>query len=105
MRGAGLAVTLWLVALIVVIAGSTLVGSTYKNENSLPGTDSQRVIDIFREHQPQGATESVQIVLYDESGLAATPTKTRIAGMLAEVGRLPHVADVADPFTAKGSLS
>jgi putative drug exporter of the RND superfamily len=105
MRRAGLAVALWLVALVVVTAGSTIVGSTYKNDNSLPGTDSQRVIDTFREHQPQGATESVQIVLYAESGLAAPATRARIAGMLAEVGKLPHVAAVADPFTAKGSLA
>jgi putative drug exporter of the RND superfamily len=102
MRRAGLAVALWLVALIVVTAGSTLVGNAYKNDNSLPGTDSQRVVDTFREHQPQGATESIQIVLYDENGLAAA--KARIAGMLAEVGQLPHVDTVADPF-AKDSLS
>ena len=25
--------------------------------------------------------------------------------MLTEVGKLPHVADVADPFTARGSVS
>src|SRR4051812_29827543 len=105
MRRAGLAVALWLVALIVVTAGATLVGSAYKNTNSLPGTDSQRVIDIFREHQPQGATDSVQIVLYAGTGLTEPATRTRIAGMLAEVGHLPHVAAVADPFTAKGSLS
>ncbi|MEV8377494.1 MMPL family transporter [Kribbella sp. NPDC056861] len=102
MRRAGLAVALWLVALIAVTAGSTLVGNAYKNDNSLPGTDSQRVVDTFREHQPQGATDSVQIVLYDEDGLAAS--KSRIAGMLAEVGQLPHVDTVADPF-AKSSLS
>jgi RND superfamily putative drug exporter len=103
MRRAGLAVALWLVALVVVTAGSTLVGNAYKNDNSLPGTDSQRVVDTFREHQPQGATESVQIVLHDENGLAAA--RSRIGGMLTEVGKLPHVAAVADPFTAKGSLS
>ncbi|WP_433012841.1 MMPL family transporter [Kribbella sp. CA-294648] len=103
MRRAGLAVALWVVALVAVSAGSALVGDAYKNDNSLPGTDSQRVIDTFAEHQPQGATESVQIVLHDESGLAAE--KSRIGGMLAEVGKLPHVSGVADPFTANGSLS
>lgn len=97
MRRAGLAVALWLVALVVVTAGSTLIGSAYKNDNSLPGTDSQRVIDTFRAHQPQGSTDSVQIVLYDDEGLARD--KPRIGGMLAEVGALPHVAKVADPFT------
>jgi RND superfamily putative drug exporter len=103
MRRAGLAVALWVVALVAVTAGSSLVGNAYKNDNSLPGTDSQRVVDTFSEHQPQGSTESVQIVLHDEDGLAGE--KSRIGGMLTEVGKLPHVSGVADPFTAKGSLS
>ena len=103
MRRAGLAVALWVVALVAVTAGSALVGNAYKNDTSLPGTDSQRVLDTFAEHQSQGATESVQIVLHDEGGLAAE--KSRIGGMLTEVGKLPHVSGVADPFTAKGSLS
>ncbi len=98
MRRAGLAVALWLVALVAVTVGSTLIGNAYKNDNSLPGTDSQRVIDTFRAHQPQGSTDSVQIVLYDDQGL--TRDKSRISGMLAEVGTLPHVAKVSDPFTA-----
>ncbi len=61
------------------------------------------MVDTFREHQPQGSTESVQIVLHDENGLAAE--KSRISAMLAQVGTLPHVAAVTDPFTANGSLS
>ncbi|WBQ05517.1 MMPL family transporter [Kribbella sp. CA-293567] len=103
MRRAGLAVALWVVALIAVTAGSTLVGDAYRNDNSLPGTDSQRVVDTFRDHQPQGATESIQIVLFDDSGLVAA--KGRINAMLTEVGELPQVAAVADPFAGKGSLS
>ncbi|TCN39541.1 RND superfamily putative drug exporter [Kribbella orskensis] len=105
MRHAGLAVFLWLLVLVGVTVGSTLAGNAYRDENSLPGTDSQRVIDVFREHQPGGETDSVQIVLHDEDGLTQPVTKSQIAGMLAEVGKLPRVAAVADPFTAKGSLS
>ncbi len=103
MRHAGVAVLLWIAALVAVTAGSALIGDNYRNDNSLPGTDSQRVTDIFREHQPQGDTASVQIVLHADGGLR--PEKQRIASMLAVVGDLPHVAAVADPFTAPGSLS
>ena len=103
MRHAGLALLLWVVALVAVTAASTVVGDSYKNDNSLPGTDSQRVTDIFREHQPQGETASVQIVMHADSGLQ--PEKPRVLSMLAAVGGLPHVASVADPFTAPGSLS
>ncbi|MFB6723446.1 MMPL family transporter [Kribbella sp. NPDC056345] len=103
MRHAGLAVLLWVAALIAVTATSSLIGDNYRNDNSLPGTDSQRVTDIFREHQPQGDTASVQIVVHADGGLQAH--KQRIASMLADVGNLPHVASVADPFTAPGSLA
>src|SRR5918996_1043001 len=103
MRHAALALVLWVVAIVAVTAASTVIGDNYRNDNSLPGTDSQRVTDVFREHQPQGDTASVQIVLHADGGLQ--PDKQRIASMLAVVRDLPHVASVADPFTAPGSLS
>jgi RND superfamily putative drug exporter len=103
MRHAGLAVLLWVLALVAVTVASTVIGDSYRNDTSLPGTDSQRVTDIFREHQPQGETASVQIVLHADDGLA--PAKSTITTMLGEVRKLPHVANVADPFTAPGSLS
>ncbi|HEY0472152.1 MAG TPA: MMPL family transporter [Kribbella sp.] len=105
MRRAGLAVFLWVLALAAVTVASTLVGSAYRNDNTLPGTDSQKVIDTFRAHQPQGQTESLQIVLYDGGGLGGSATRARITAMLAEVGKLPHVAAVANPFTSRGSVS
>ncbi|MFI5691474.1 MMPL family transporter [Kribbella sp. NPDC051586] len=103
MRHAGLAVLLWVVVLAAVTAASTVVGASYKNDNSLPGTDSQRVTDIFQAHQPKGDTASVQIVVRADGGLDAE--KSRMASMLAVVRDLPHVASVADPFTAPGSMS
>jgi RND superfamily putative drug exporter len=103
MRHAGLAVLLWVLVLAAVTAASTVVGANYKNDNSLPGTDSQRVTDLFQAHQPKGDTASVQLVVRADSGLDAD--KSRIASMLAVVRTLPHVASVADPFTAPGSMS
>ncbi|MFK4083307.1 MMPL family transporter [Kribbella sp. NPDC020789] len=103
MRHAGLAVVLWVVSLVAVTAAATVIGASYKNEESLPGTDSQRVIDIFEAHAPQQTDASVQIVLRADGGLA--DQKPRVASMLAVVRELPHVASVADPFTAAGSVS
>jgi RND superfamily putative drug exporter len=103
MRRAGIALVLWVVALAAITTASTVIGASYDNGGSLPGTDSQRVGDLLAEHQPQGETGSVQLVLRADGGLAAE--KSRIASMLAVVRDLPHVASVADPFTAPGSLS
>jgi RND superfamily putative drug exporter len=103
MRHAGLALVLWVVALVAVTAASVVIGNNYKNDNSLPGTDSQRVSDVLQAHQPRGETASVQLVLRADNGLASD--KPRVLSMLAAVRSLPHVASVADPFTTPGSLA
>lgn len=105
MRHAGLAVLIWVLTLVAVTVGSSLVGNDYRNDNSLPGTDSQRVIDAFREHAPEGSPDSVQIVLHDEGGVARAETRTAVSSMLAEVRKLGHVAAVADPYAVRGSIS
>ncbi|WP_432943398.1 MMPL family transporter [Kribbella sp. CA-253562] len=104
-RHAGPAVALWLLALIAVTAASTLVGSAYKNDTSLPGTDSQRVIEVLDQHQPRGTADSVQIVVADEQGLSRPAAKARVDAMLAKVRALPHVAQVESPYAGQGTLS
>jgi RND superfamily putative drug exporter len=103
MRHAGLALLLWVLVLAAVTTAATVVGANYKNDTSLPGTDSQRVTDIFTAHQPQGDTASVQVVMQADGGLEAE--RSRVASMLAVVRDLPHVSSVADPFATPGALS
>ncbi|HWD81104.1 MAG TPA: MMPL family transporter [Kribbella sp.] len=95
MRHAGLALLLWVLALAAVTAAATVVGANYRSDNSLPGTDSQRVTDIFKAHQPKGDTASLQVVVRADGGLQQE--RSRIASMLAVVRELPHVSSVADP--------
>ncbi|GAA1590072.1 MMPL family transporter [Kribbella karoonensis] len=103
MRHAGLALVLWVAVLAAVIGTATAVGADYRSDTSLPGTDSQRVTDIFTAHQPKGETASVQIVVRADGGLDAE--KPRVESMLAAVRVLPHVSAVADPFGGQGDLS
>ncbi|MFF0339177.1 MMPL family transporter [Kribbella sp. NPDC004875] len=103
MRRAGLALLLWVLVLAAVTAAATVVGASYKNDNSLPGTDSQRVTDLFQAHQPKGDTASVQIVVRADGGLESE--RPRVASMLAVVRGLPHVASVSDPFSSPGAMS
>ncbi|MEU8223386.1 MMPL family transporter [Kribbella sp. NPDC048915] len=103
MRHAGLALLLWVLVLAAVTAAATAIGADYKNDNSLPGTDSQRVTDILQAHQPQGDTASLQVVVRADGGLQAQ--KSQVASMLAAVRELPHVASVADPYASPGAMS
>ncbi|GAB2559856.1 MMPL family transporter [Kribbella endophytica] len=102
-RHAGPAVALWVLALVAVTAASMLVGNAYENDNSLPGTDSQRVMEVLDQHQPRGTADELQIVLAGD--LKAPATKARVDAMLGKVRGLPHVADVADPYAGQGTLA
>jgi putative drug exporter of the RND superfamily len=105
MRHALPAVVLWIATLVGVTAASVAIGNDYHNDNSLPGTESQRLTDAFAEHAPGGSTDSVQIVLHHDQGFLATVNRQRVSTMLAEVEQLPHVAAVTSPITDPGARS
>jgi putative drug exporter of the RND superfamily len=100
------ALGLWLLVLAVTIAASFAVGGgDYDNSSTLPGTESQRVLDTLREQAPAEAGDSVQIVLRYPDGVASAAARERVEPMLARVSRLPGVAGVASPYADAGAVS
>jgi putative drug exporter of the RND superfamily len=100
-----LAVVLWLVILAAATAGARVVGSDYRNDFSLPGTESQRALDTLRAHAPDRAGSAVQIVLAHPDGIRAAEARERVAAMLGDVGHLPHVASVQSPYANPATIS
>ncbi|RBM10165.1 hypothetical protein DI005_36760 [Prauserella sp. PE36] len=98
-----LALGLWLVVLAAITVTSQVVGADYHDDHSLPGTESQQVIETFEEHAPAQRGETVQVVLAHDQGVTAQ--RDRVDALLAEVSRLPHVAGVQSPFTTPGAVS
>jgi putative drug exporter of the RND superfamily len=99
------ALALWVLVLATLTVGSQAVGSTYHNDFSLPGTESQRAVDTLRERAPVRAGDTVQIVVQDPSGVSAPATRERVEAMLGQVRALPHVADVQSPYGGPGAVS
>ncbi|MGX1907966.1 MMPL family transporter [Streptomyces phaeochromogenes] len=97
------ALLLWVAVLAAVTLGSGAAGSAYKNDFSLPGTDSQAATDLFREHGSAQAGDSVEIVLKDSQGIDGR--KAAVERMLAEVKGLAGVADVRSPYTEASAVS
>jgi putative drug exporter of the RND superfamily len=100
-----LAVAVWVLILVGTIAGSQAIGGNYRNDFSLPGTESQQALDTLREHAAIQAGATVQIVARDPGGLAAPPTRQRVEAMLTQVRALPHVIDVRSPYADAAALS
>ncbi|MEV1146738.1 MMPL family transporter, partial [Micromonospora sp. NPDC049799] len=95
----------WLAVLVAVSVGAQVVGADYRNDVSLPGTESQRALDTLREGSPEAVGTTVQIVVADPDGLGTPENRGRVGGMLDQVRGLPSVADVRDPFTDPGALN
>ncbi|PZT70533.1 hypothetical protein DN402_18365 [Streptomyces sp. SW4] len=90
------ALLLWLAVIAVVTAGAQAAGSAYRNDFSLPGTDSQAAADLLERHGAAQAGDSVQIVFQDDAGL--TGARATVERTLAEVRGLPSVTEVRSPY-------
>ncbi|MGW8741729.1 MMPL family transporter [Streptomyces sp. NPDC055794] len=97
------ALALWVIVVAAITLGSTAAGSAYRNDFTLPGTDSQTATDLFEQHGSDQAGDSIQIVFEDTAGIESA--KDRVEPMLAEVRRMPGIADVRSPFTDTSAIS
>lgn len=97
------ALALWLLVLVGVWTLASAVGDDYREDYSLPGTDSQHALELLAEHGSDQGGDTVEIVLHAEDGLAGT--EAEVAGMLAEVAELPRVVAVSSPFDDASALS
>jgi RND superfamily putative drug exporter len=95
------AVASWVAILIGVTAVGSAVGSDYRNDFSLPGTESQRAADTLAERAPDRAGDTLQVVVQAGDGLRAPEVRERVEAMLSDVADLSHVAAVADPYEAR----
>ena len=99
------AVILTWVALLVgagIVVSS--VGTRYATDFSLPGSESQRALDMLKRDFPAQAGDSDQIVLHARAGkVTDAAVRSSVAPMLAKVAKLPHVTSVTSPYSAAGA--
>ncbi len=103
-----LVLMLWIGLLLGVGAISASAGTNYRSIFSLPGTDSQRAIDLLGREFPAVSGENASIILHARSGTLRDPqVQAAATAMLDKVGRLPHVAEVTSPYSpdATGQFS
>ena len=86
-----LALALWVVVLGGITVAGQAVGSDYRDDHTLPGTESQQVADAFAAQGQQ--PDSVQVVFQRDAGIAGA--RADATAVLSEMERLPRVADVS----------
>ncbi|MFC4855406.1 MMPL family transporter [Actinophytocola glycyrrhizae] len=93
-----LALALWLLVLAGITVAAQAVGPDYRDDHSLPGTESQQVADTFAALGQQ--PDTVRVVFQHDDGIAGA--QREVDAVLSEVERLPRVAGVAPPTVAEG---
>jgi RND superfamily putative drug exporter len=96
---------LWIVLLVAATLGHRAVHSSYSDDFSLPGSQSQQALTLLRQHQPTAGGQSAQIVFAASSG-SLSAESSAIGSAVHNVATLPHVLSISDPLspatTSKG---
>ncbi|MGW3567763.1 MMPL family transporter [Streptomyces sp. NPDC000941] len=94
---------LWIAVLATVGIGAASVSGTTTDDFTLPGTQSQKAIDLLEKEFPQasadGAAARVVFEAPDGRKLTSGAYKTEIESLVADLKKAPQVASVSDPFT------
>jgi RND superfamily putative drug exporter len=94
----------WVALLVGAGIVASSVGTRYATDFSLPGSDSQRAVDMLKRDFPSQAGDSDQIVLHARGGkVTDAAVRAEVAPVLARIARLPHVTGVTSPYTPAGA--
>lgn len=94
------------VALVALLAGLSMMvgGAKYSDSVELPqGYGSQQVQELLERDFPQASGDQARIVVQVADGqLTDAAVRRPVESMLEQVGRMPHVVDVASPYESGG---
>jgi RND superfamily putative drug exporter len=88
----------WLILAAGALAGGVALGGQLQDSYAIPGTESQKAIDLLGAVFPQTAGASAQIVVKDGSG-AITTQKAIIEKVVTSVGDVKGVEAAISPFS------
>ncbi len=104
-RRRGLVVSVWVVALIGLLAFSRAAGGSFCGNLDIPGTESQKAADLLKSRFPQQAGDNATIVFKDARGLNDPAVQGVVTTVLGEAGGLKGVVGVGSPYQQNGAGS
>jgi RND superfamily putative drug exporter len=98
-------VATWVVVAVVATLIAHAVGNQYANNFTLPGTDSQRALNLLTRDFPEQSGDIDTLVFHVSHGTIDSPAvRSALTPLLASVAHFPHVAGVISPYSARGAL-
>jgi putative drug exporter of the RND superfamily len=95
------------IAAVVLVALGVLVGTVggqFTNEFAVPGTESQKALDLLQDRFPAAANEGATVVFYADRGSVRDGERPQaIEAARREIAALPDVTYVSDPLAGRAS--
>ena len=92
-------IAVWLVLLVLALGGRHVVGPTFSNKISLPGSQSNQGADLLTASDPTAAAPNGKVVLHVGSGTVADH-QSAVDQSVANLKALPHVKSVSAQTTS-----
>ena len=100
-----LVIAVWLGLLGAAIVGASTLSGPTATGFSVPGTESQRAVDLLEERFPQmsadGATARIVLQAPEGQKLADPANKAVVDGLVDTLATAPQVQQATDPFQAR----
>ncbi len=103
-RRRGRVLLAWAVALAVAFGLSAAFGGEFTTSSSAPGSDSEQAQRLLSERFPTQSGDTVKVVVRADD-VTSAEVRGGVHALLGELGRMPHVTSVDDPYSAKGSIT
>ncbi len=95
----------WILIALATTVVASAVGRQYATNFSLPGTESQHVLDLLQKQFPAQSGDVDTIVFHNALGRIDDPdVRARITPLLEQVRKLPHVVSVISPYSPAGAV-
>jgi RND superfamily putative drug exporter len=95
----------WVALAVLASVLAQAVGRQYATNFSLPGTETQRAVDLLTREFPTQSGDVDTIVFHVSHGTIDAPAvRARLVPLLARVAMFPHVAGVISPYSARGAV-
>ena len=95
----------WIAIAVITTAVASAAGRNYATNFSLPGTESQRALDLLKKEFPAQSGDVDTIVFHTATGTVDDPdVHSAITKLLDQVAHDPHVISVRSPFGPEGAV-
>jgi putative drug exporter of the RND superfamily len=95
----------WVAALVVIGFAAGSAGSAFSENFKLPSSDSQRAVDLLEHRFPAQSGETSTIVFRAQGGVESPAVKRKMSAAFAEIEKVPHVSEVASPYSGSGAAA